>query len=62
MSDFKLTKIGTYTYGYTKTGNPMQRILLDPSMVAKIKEWDLNKIYIFNPTKVGGDVMGLVHE
>ena len=60
MSNFKIQKIGTYKFGYTKTGKPMFSHDIDPEMYMKIKEWDRRKVYIYEPSKNGGDIMGLI--
>lgn len=62
MSNFKIKKIGTYTYGFTKTGKPMQRLMFNKDELSKVKEWDLEKIYIYEPSKTGGDIFGLIDE
>lgn len=60
MSDFSLQKIGSYKKTVSaKAGTPMIQIILDPVQVAKIKEWDLGKVYIYSP-KESGDILGLV--
>ena len=60
MSNFKLQKIGTYkTAVATKSKMPMIQITLDPKQVAKIKEWDMGKIYIYDPQDVG-EILGLI--
>ena len=60
MSNFRLQPIGKYGYTLSKAGKPVIRLLLDPKEVARIKECDLNKIYIYEPKKSGGDVLGLI--
>jgi hypothetical protein len=60
MSNFKLQPIGKYEYTLNKAGKPMIRLNLDPKEVAKVKEWDMGKIYIYEPKKSGGDVLGLI--
>lgn len=62
MSDFKLHKIGTYTQTVSKSTNkPMIKISLDPQLLVRIKEWDLDKIYIYEP-RTAGDILGLYKE
>lgn len=62
MSDFKLKNIGTYTYTFNKMGKPMIRLVFDGKELAKVKEVDLDKIYIYEPKKTGGQIIGLVKE
>ena len=62
MSNFKMKKIGTYTFGFSGKGEPMQKLVFDPKELARVKEWDLGKIYILNPSKKGGNIIGLIDE
>lgn len=61
MSDFKLKKIGTYTSTTNKMGRPMIRLIFDPKELARVKECDLDKVYIYQP-KTSGDILGLIKE
>lgn len=49
MSDFKLKKIGQYKFTTNKSGKEMVHLILDMDQLAKVKSWDLDKIYIYEP-------------
>lgn len=59
MSDFKLKKIGQYKFTTNKSGKEMVHLILDMDQLAKVKSWDLDKIYIYEP-KQTGDILGLI--
>ena len=60
MSNFKLQIVGTYAYTVNKQGKPMIRVALSKEQIDKVKEWDFDKFYIYEPKKSGGDILGLV--
>ena len=60
MSDFNLQPIGSYEFSISKKGEKMLKLRFEPKELAKVKEWDLSKVYIYKPSKDGGKILGII--